>query len=77
MKFVYFSAEPFNAAKTIEAHQYAFRYFGGRTQMLVYDQDKIVVVSENMGNVIFVKEFEEYVPRVRIYNTGPLAMSTT
>ena len=61
MKFSYFSAEPFNAPKTIEAHRYAFRYFGGRPQMLVYDQDKIMVVSENMGDVIFVKEFEEYV----------------
>ena len=61
MKFAYFSAEPFNAAETIEAHKYAFRYFGGRPQMLVYDQDKIMVVSENMGDVIFVKEFEDFV----------------
>lgn len=61
MKFAYFSTEPFNAAKTIEAHKYAFKYFGGRPQMIVYDQDKILVVSENMGEVIFVKEFEEYV----------------
>lgn len=61
MKFAYFSTEPFTAATTIEAHQYAFRYFGGRPQMLVYDQDKTIVVSENMGDVIFVKEFEDYI----------------
>ena len=29
--------------------------------MLVYDQDKIIVVSENMGEVIFIKEFEDYI----------------
>lgn len=29
--------------------------------MLVYDQDRTIVVSENMGNVIFVKEFEDYI----------------
>ena len=59
MKFAYFSNQPFDAKKTIEAHKYAFKYFGGRPQMLVYDQDRLIVVSENMGDVIFVKEFEE------------------
>ena len=61
MKFAYFSTAPFDAKKTILAHQYAFRYFGGRPQMLVYDQDKTMVVSENMGDVIFVKEFEDFI----------------
>ena len=27
----------------------------------MYDQDRTLVVSENMGEVIFVKEFEEYI----------------
>ena len=57
MKFAYFSVDPFDAKTTIDA----FRYFGGRTQMIVYDQDKKMVVSENMGNVIFVKEFEDFI----------------
>lgn len=61
MKFAYFSAEPFDARKTIEGHIYAFRYFGGRPQMIVYDQDKTMVVSENLGDVIFVKEFEDFI----------------
>lgn len=61
MKFAYFSAEPFDAKKTIEGHVYAFRYFGGRPQMIVYDQDKTMVVSENLGDVIFVKEFEDFI----------------
>ena len=41
--------------------KYAFKYFGGRPQMLVYDQDKIMVISENVGDIIFVKEFEVYI----------------
>ena len=61
MKFVYFSPEPFDAASTINAHLYAFKYFGGRPQMLVYDQDRCVCVSENFGDIIFVKEFEDFV----------------
>ncbi len=61
MKFAYFSVDPFDARKTIESYIYAFRYFGGRPQMIVYDQDKTMVVSENLGDVIFVKEFEEFI----------------
>lgn len=61
MKFAYFSVDPFDAKATIDAHIAAFRYFGGRTQMIVYDQDKTMVVSENMGDVIFVKEFEDFI----------------
>lgn len=64
MKFAYFSVEPFDARKTIESHIYAFRYFGGRPQMIVYDQDKTMVVSENLGDVIFVKEFEEFIKEI-------------
>lgn len=61
MKFAYFSVDPFDAKMTIAAHIAAFRYFGGRPQMIVYDQDKTMVVSENLGDVIFVKEFEEFI----------------
>ena len=61
MKFAYFSVNPFTARTTIEAHIAAFRYFGGRTQLIMYDQDKTMVVSENMGDVVFVKEFEDFI----------------
>lgn len=61
MKFVWFSTEPFNAKKAIMAHKYAFKHFGGRPQMMLYDQDRCLVVDENLGEVIFVKEFEEYI----------------
>lgn len=30
----------------------------------MYDQDRVFVVSENLGNIIFVPEFEEYVNTV-------------
>ena len=61
MKFAYFSPTPFNVFETIKAHNFAFKYFGGRPQMLVYDQDKIMVISENVVDIIFVKEFEAYI----------------
>lgn len=61
MKFVYFSAQPFTTWTAIEAHEYAFKYFGGRTKTILYDQDRVFVVSENYGNIVLVKEFEKYV----------------
>ena len=38
--------------------------FGGRPQTIMYDQDRVFVVSENLGSIIFVPEFEEYVNTV-------------
>lgn len=64
MRFVFFSRKPFTTDTAIQAHNRAFRYFGGRTQTLLYDQDRVFVVSENRGNIILVKEFEEYVRRI-------------
>ena len=64
MHFVYFHPEPFTTETAIRAHEYAFRYFGGRPQTIMYDQDRVFVVSENLGNIIFVPEFEEYVNTV-------------
>ena len=61
MRFVYFQNQPFTTETAINAHEYAFRYFGGRTKSIMYDQDRVFVISENFGNVIFVPEFEEYV----------------
>lgn len=63
MRFVYFSRDPFRTKTAIEAHQYAFRYFGGRTQTILYDQDKVFVVSEHYGNIILVPEFEAFVQK--------------
>lgn len=65
LKFVYFQAQPFTAQTAVLAHQLAFGYFGGRTQTVMYDQDRVFVVSENLGNIMFVPEFEKFVK-----NTG-------
>lgn len=64
LRFYYFSAQPFTSKTAILAHQYAFKFFGGRPQTIMYDQDRVFVVSENLGNIIFVKEFEQYVREI-------------
>lgn len=64
MKYVYFSSIPFTSLSFIQAHDYAFRYFGGRCKTIRYDQDRVMVVSENAGNIVYVKEFKKYLDEV-------------
>ena len=59
-KFSYFQAHPFTSQDFIVAHDLAFRFFGGRTSEIVYDQDRVMVVSENSGDIIFTETFEKY-----------------
>lgn len=61
MRFAYFDREPFTTATAIKAHDLAFKYFGGRTQTIMYDLDRVFVANENYGDIIYVKKFEEYV----------------
>jgi transposase len=59
-KYVYFQTEPFTAKTFCEAHDRAFKYYGGRPIEIVYDQDRVMVVSENGGDIIFTEAFENY-----------------
>ena len=59
-KYVCFQTEPFTAKSFCEAHDRAFRYFGGRPVEIVYDQDRVMVVSENGGDIIYTETFESY-----------------
>ena len=59
-KYTYFQLEPFTAQTFIEVHDKAFQYLGGRPVEIVYDQDRVMVVSENAGDIIFTETFETY-----------------
>lgn len=50
----------FNAQEFVAAHDMAFRYFGGRTSEIVYDQDRVMTVSENAGDLVLTEVFETY-----------------
>ncbi len=50
----------FNAQEFVAAHGMAFRYFGGRTSEIVYDQDRVMAVSENAGDLTLTEVFETY-----------------
>ncbi len=60
-KFVYFSTSPFNTATTVYAHELAFAYYGGRPKNLLYDQDKVLLHDENLGDLILTNGFHAFV----------------
>jgi len=60
-KYMEWQDRPFTTRDTIRCHENAFRYFGGRTEELVYDQDNLIAVSENAGDILLTTEFQAYV----------------
>lgn len=61
MKYVHFSSIPFTTDTTIDAHEAAFRYFNGITSELVYDQDKLLLSNEQIGDLLLTSKFKAYV----------------
>ncbi len=68
-KYIEWQTYPFTTESFIRCHINAFKYYGGRPQEIVYDQDKILAVSENSGDIIYTAGFQTYVDEVkfRIY----------
>ncbi len=60
MKYVWFVDTPFTAKTMCQAHEYAFDFFGGIPKTMVYDQDTVMVVDENIGDIILTDTFRKY-----------------
>jgi len=60
MKHVWFLDRPFTASDVSLAHEKSFEYFQGIPKTIVYDQDRTMVVDENIGNIILTSEFKRY-----------------
>lgn len=60
-KYMEWQDRPFTTRDTIRCHENAFRFFGGRTDEIVYDQDNLIAVNENAGDLILTAEFQAYV----------------
>lgn len=59
-KYVLWQEKPFTTDTFIEAHVKAFEFFGGSPKEIVYDQDKVLAVSENNGDIIYTSGFQSY-----------------
>lgn len=64
MKYLWFKDAPFTTGDVIYAHEKAFEFFEGIPRIIVYDQDRTMVVDENLGKIILTSGFREY-PRSR------------
>lgn len=59
-KYVEWIDRPLRTADLIRMQENAFRYFGGMTEEIVYDQDRLLAVSENAGDLILTESFTKY-----------------
>lgn len=59
-KFVKWLDRPFTTKDVIDCHEQAFHAFGGIPYEIVYDQDALIVVSENAGDLILTEAFQAY-----------------
>ena len=64
-KYVCWQTMPFTTETFIESHEKAFAFLGGRTAEIVYDQDKILAVSENYGDIIYTEGFQSYLAMMK------------
>jgi len=59
-KFVHLQENPFTSEDTAEAHELAFEYYQGIPKEVVYDQDKVLLFSENHGELKLTSTFKKY-----------------
>ena len=52
--------QPLTAIKFTQALQTCFEYMSGMPKELVFDQDRLLAVDENYGDIIYTKEFEQF-----------------
>ncbi len=62
-KYCQWQDRPFNTIDMIRMHEGAFEYFGGMPEEVVYDQDNLILVSENHGDLIFTHQFANYIQK--------------
>jgi len=68
-KYCEWQDSPFNSNDIIRIHENAFEFFGGMPEEIVYDQDNLILTSENHGDLIYTKAFSGYLQKrkFRVY----------
>lgn len=51
------SRTPFTTALAVYAHELSFEFFGGVPRKIVYDQDKVFLLHENLGDPVLTTGF--------------------
>lgn len=68
-KYCEWRDKPFTTNDIIRIHENAFEFFGGMPEEIVYDQDHLILASENHGDLIFTQAFSGYLQKrkFRVY----------
>ena len=68
-KYTWWLNRPFTTEDTIRCHEMAFQYYGGIPEEIVYDQDNLIAVNENAGDLILTSAFQQYIQqrKFRVY----------
>jgi transposase len=64
-KYILWTDKPFTTVSFIDAHNRAFEYLGGMPSEIVYDQDRVLAVSENSGDIIYTEGFQNYIDTMK------------
>jgi len=65
-KHVIFQDHPFKTREVIHHLLNCFDYFGGMPEEMVIDQDSLMVVSENAGDIIYTGDFKYFIEEMEI-----------
>ena len=65
-KWGVFQSHPFTSEDLVRALFGCFGYFGGMPRQLVYDQDSVLVVSENGGDIIHTRAFAAFLAESKL-----------
>lgn len=51
---------PLTSRQLVDALDDCFEFMGGMAKELVFDQDRLLAVNENYGDIVYTKEFEQF-----------------
>lgn len=70
-KYCEWQDRPFTTEDIIKIHENAFDFYGGIPQEIVYDQDHLILTSENHGDLVFTHAFANYLTnrKFKVYNS--------
>ena len=59
-KYCEWQDRPFTTVDVIKIHENAFDFYGGMPEEIVYDQDHLILNSENHGDLVYTHAFAAY-----------------
>jgi DNA replication initiation complex subunit (GINS family) len=65
-KYIVFQDHPFRTKEVISHLLNSFDYFKGAPEEIVIDQDKLMVVSENAGDIIYTDDFTYFIEEQKL-----------